>query len=324
MGAIATLVVVLGIVFLIYGFMERAKAGRVTNAPFSKTGEVRAQPGGSAVSVEGNVVCPKPLTAPFSGTPCLYYSIRCTAEWKVGETKKTKVLSSSQAAASFWIDDGSGPIGIEATQGGTFEPTQKQSETKGAGLMGAITGKDLTFGQYVVSVGALEVGTKYRVDEEAFPLQPRLYACGAANGATIGTPAGMRSLILSNKSRDALLGGAQKSSKLALAGGLGAIALGTVLGIVSRVLSPTADAAAPAAVAPSAETAAVAPPTAVANVAPPAVARTEPSLAAPAAAQHRMHESTHPEVKPVETSVSITLAAPPKGKPSATAAAKPK
>lgn len=325
MGAIATLVVVLGIVFVIYGFMERAKAGRVTNAPFLKTGDIRAQAGGSPVSVEGNVVCPQPLIAPFSGTPCLHYSIRCTAEWKAGETNKTKVLSSSQAAAPFSIDDGSGPIGIDATQGGTFEPTQKKSETKGAGLMGSITGKDLTFGQYVVSVGALEVGTKYRVDEEAFPVQPRLYACGAANGTTIGTPAGMRSLILSNKSREALLGGAQKTSKLALAGGFGGIALGTVLGVISRVLAPSAEGAAPAAAAvtPSAELAAT-PPAAVANAAPPLAATTEPNLAAPIAVQHRLHESTHSEVKPVETSVSIKLAAPPKGKPSATAIAKPK
>lgn len=320
MGAIATLIVVLGIVFVIYGFMERAKAGRVTNAPFVKTGDVRAQPAGSAVSAEGNVVCPEPLVAPFSGTPCLYYSIKCTAEWKVGETKKSKVLSSSQAAAKFSIDDGSEPVGVDAAQGGSFEPTQKKSETKGAGLVGGIAGKDLTFGKYVVSTGALELGTTYRVDEEVFPVVPRLYACGTANGATIGTPAGLRSLILSNKSRDALLGGALKTSKLALAGGFGAVAAGTVLGVVSRLIAPSADEPVSAASASApAQVAAQAP-----EVAPTVAATAEPTAPVHAAAQHRLHEPARPEVKPVETSVALKLVSTPGAKPAATTSPKSK
>ena len=50
MGAIAALIVAIGIVCIIYGFMERAKAQRVTGAPLLKTGEIEGQAGGAAVS----------------------------------------------------------------------------------------------------------------------------------------------------------------------------------------------------------------------------------------------------------------------------------
>ena len=242
MGAIAALIVVIGIVCVIYGFMERAKAQRVTGAPFLKTGEIKGQAGGTAVSAEGNVVCQQPLIAPFSGVPCLYYSIKATAAWTAGDTKKTKELSSTKMAAEFSLDDGSGPVAIDASEGGTFEPTQKKSETKGAGLVGGITGKDLIFGQYVVSTGALGLGTSYRVEEEVLPVQRRLYVCGAANNGAIGAPSGLRSLLISNKSREDLLGFAMKTSKLALAGGLAGVLLGTILGLVSRLVASDATA----------------------------------------------------------------------------------
>lgn len=238
MGAIAALIVVIGIVCVIYGFMERAKAQRVTSAPLLRTGEVKGQAGGTAVSSEGNVVCPQPLIAPFSGAPCLYYSIKATAEWKAGDTKKTKELSSTKMAAQFWLDDGSGPVAIDAREGGTFEPTQKKSETKGAGLVGGITGKELMFGQYVVATGALGLGTSYRVDEEVLPLERRLYVCGAASNGAIGAPSGLRSLLVSHKSREDLLGSALKTSKLALAGGFSSVLVGTIVGVISRLIAP--------------------------------------------------------------------------------------
>jgi hypothetical protein len=244
MGAIAALVVVIGIVCVIYGFMERAKAQRVTSAPLLRTGEVEGQPGGAAVSVEGNVVCSQPLIAPFSGVPCLYYSIKATAEWKAGDTKKTKEISSTKMAAQFSVDDGSGPVAIDAREGGTFEPTQKKSETKGAGLVGGITGKELMFGQYVVSTGALGLGTSYRVDEEVLPVERRLYVCGAASNGAIAAPSGLRSLLVSHKSRGDLLGSALKTSKLALAGGFSGVLVGTIVGVISRLMAPDASAAA--------------------------------------------------------------------------------
>ncbi len=237
MGPAAALVVVLGVVGIIYSFMERAKAQRVTKAPLIRTGSLAMQASGSAVSVEGNVVCPQPLIAPFSGTPCLFYSLKCTAEWKEGETKKTRELSNLKSAAQFLIDDGSGPAWINASQGGTFEPTQSKSEAKGAGLLGGITGKDLMFGQYVVTTSALGLGTKYEVKEEVLPLTPRLYVNGVLNGGVISEPTGMQSLIISHKTREHLLASSLKTAKLALVIGISAVVIGTALGVASRLIA---------------------------------------------------------------------------------------
>ena len=135
--------------------------------------------------------------------------------------------------------------------------------------MGGITGKDLQFGQYVVSTGALSLGTKYRVEEEAFPVAPRLYVNGSAHAGVIATPSLLRSLMISNQPRDALLGSALKTSKFALLGGDGALVVGVGLSVVNALMAPseskTARAADPVSTATSEVTA---PPRAAAVPAP--------------------------------------------------------
>src|SRR5262245_62221441 len=90
-------IVALGIIGLIWGIMQKMKAGRVADAPLVRTGEAAARgpsvagPRG-AISVEGNVMCQQPLTAPFSGLHCLFYKIKCSARWKDGDSYKTKDL----------------------------------------------------------------------------------------------------------------------------------------------------------------------------------------------------------------------------------------
>lgn len=234
------LVLCLGIIGLIFGVFQKVKAGRVMDAPLASTGDVTrrgrevAGPKGQ-ISAQGNVVCQQPLIAPFSGQPCLYYKIKCTAKWKEGDTHKEKVLDETKMAAQFAIDDGSGPVWIDAREGGDFEPSQRKSETKGTGLVGGITGAGLVFGNYRVNTPMLDIGTKYEVEETIMPVVPRMYACGkvADQGGAIGAP-GWRSLILSSKSRDELLESATKTAKMALIGGAAAFVIGTGVAAVGQ------------------------------------------------------------------------------------------
>src|SRR5690349_15057907 len=99
MGAVASILVAVGIIALICAVYLKVKAGRVAKTPLVKTGQAAQQGPGGAVSVEGNVLCQQPLIAPYSGQPCLYCKISITAEWKQGETKKTKELRSDKLAA---------------------------------------------------------------------------------------------------------------------------------------------------------------------------------------------------------------------------------
>ncbi len=252
MVQVALVLVALGIIGLIYGFMQKVKAGRVADAPLVKTGEAAAKGSAAAnpkggISAEGNVVCREPLVSPVTGVPCLYYQLKVTASWKDGDSVKSKELTKEKRAARFAVDDGSGPVWIDAREGGDFEPSQKKEETKGTSLLGGITGQDLVFGNYRVSTGMLSLGTKYEVVEEVLPVVPRLYACGKVGSSNEIVAPGWRSLILSSKSRDELLSHASQGAKMFLGGGAGAFVVGSVLCVVAALTAPPAKAATSAA-----------------------------------------------------------------------------
>jgi hypothetical protein len=300
--------IALGIIAIIWGIFQKVKAGRVADAPLVSTGDA-ARRGGEvaspkgAISAQGRVVCAQPLVSPVTGTPCLYYRLRVTASWKEGNVDKKKELSDERTAATFAIDDGSGPVHVDARKGGDFDPSQVKDETKGTGLLGGITGKEIEFGNYRVSAGMLSLGTKYNVREEVLPLQPSLYVCGKAEQGAIAAP-GWRSLIVSNKTREELLSHATKSAKVSLLGGLGAFVAGGALAIVGTLLAPAPAAADPAQLTAAASTAPATPSASVAATAPSALP------AAPSAAATTPHAaSPKPAPKPAS----------PKPAPSATA-----
>jgi hypothetical protein len=229
-----------GFIGLVYGLIMRARAGRISDAPFVKTGEAAAKgtavasPKG-AISTEGNVTCPTPLVAPVSGKTCLYYEIKVTASWKDGETTRSKELSHEKCAARFGVDDGSGPVWIDAREGGDFEPEEERSETKSTSLIGGITGQDLMFGQLKVSTGMLSLGTRYQVEEKLLPALPKLYVCGKVGPSNEITAPGWRSLLITGKSRTEYLGHAMQSAKIALIVGASLAGVGTIVGVVGAV-----------------------------------------------------------------------------------------
>jgi hypothetical protein len=237
---IGMVIVALGLIGVIWGIFQKLKAGRVSDAPLASTGDVarrgREVAGAKGqISAQGNVVCHTPLVSPFTGTPCLYYRIKCTAEWKDGDTTKSKELDDQKVAAQFAIDDGSGQVFVDAREGGDFEPSQTRKETKSTGLLGGITGTDLHFGQYVVQTGMLSLGTKYTVEEEVMPMVPRVYACGKlSDHGAIASPS-WRQLILSSKSRDELLSSATKGAKIFLLAGAAAFLVGSGLAVVGQL-----------------------------------------------------------------------------------------
>lgn len=239
---IGIVAVTLGIIGLIYGLMQKMKAGRVADAPLVKTQDAATQgaqvasPKG-ALSAQGAVLCPEPLVSPVTGTPCLYYRITCKAEWKDGDTSKSKEIVDEKRAARFAIDDGSGPVPVDASKGGDFEPLQTKSETKGTGLIGGITGADVVFGNYRVNTGPFAIGTKFTVREEVMPVVPRVYACGRAESGAIVSPS-WRQLLLDARSRDEVLSAATASAKRFVIGGAVAFAAGSGLATFAQLTAP--------------------------------------------------------------------------------------
>jgi hypothetical protein len=241
-------IVALGIIGIIWGVFQKIKAGRVADAPFVKTGEAAsrgrevASPRG-AISVEGAVHCAEPVIAPMSGEACLWYHLTSKVSWKDGDTDRSKDLDDQKVAAAFSVDDGSGAVFVEASEGGDFEPTRSRKESKKVGLLAGIKGTDLQFGRYTITTGIGSMEETYEVEETYLPLQPRLYVCGKATDRNVIASPDWRQLLISNKTREEILGSAQRTAKVSLLGGGLAFAVGSVMALIAQLTAPPAAAA---------------------------------------------------------------------------------
>lgn len=312
MGGFAALLIGIGIIVLIYALMQRAKVGRVS-APLFKTGAL-AQGGAAAAgdggkaSVEGNVVCPQPLISPCTGKQCLYFHVKIVGRRKEGDKTVENTLRDDKQAAQFAIDDGSGPVAVNAIEGGDFEPDEKFVERTKTGLIGGLVGQELQFGNLRVASGILALGTEYTCEEHVLPVQPRLYVNGKMAGNAIAKPGFPRSMIISNKTRDEVLGSAQAGAKYAFMGGGGSVAVGAILGVVASLMGggeATADTAASASAPPVAA--------AVDSAAPAGSAETAPAANAKGAMGGPLPKGAKPGAKPGASGAPATSSAPAAG-----------
>lgn len=247
MGIAAVLLTVGGIIALIWGGMQKFKAGRLAKAPFVKTGDA-ATKGESvagekgAISVEGQVKTQELLTSPVTGTECLYYELKVVGKWKDGDSEKSKDYVDEKSAAAFALDDGTGAVRIAADQGGDFDCLEKTfEETKKEGMFADLKsavgkGEPIMFGQYAFENPAMSKANKFECIEKVVKPQPQLFALGKLENGMIGSPS-WTSLVLSNKSRDELLGSTAKAAKNFLIGGAAAAGVGVILGVVSNLMA---------------------------------------------------------------------------------------
>lgn len=246
MTAVGVILTAGGIVALIWGAMQKYKAGRIAKTPLVGTGdaaiqgEAAAGPKG-AMSVQGDLKVQTPVVSPVTGTECLYYELKVTGTWKDGDTQKSADYVDEKYAADFGIDDGSGTVMINAQEGGDFELVKTFDETKKEGfladLKGAVgKGEPIMFGGYPFENPPMSRANMFKCVERVLPITPKVFALGKVNGNVIGPP-GWTSLILSSKTREELLGGAAKTAKLCLIGGAASAGVGAIVGVVGTILS---------------------------------------------------------------------------------------
>ncbi|MBK8251679.1 MAG: hypothetical protein IPK82_03310 [Polyangiaceae bacterium] len=336
MAPVGFLLVAIAIIGLIYGLIMRARAGRVTDAPFVSTGDAAARgaqlagPKGQ-ISAQGGVMMQQPVYAPVSGTPCMFYELKVTAEWKDGDTTKTKELDHQKVAAQFAINDGSGPVWIDLREGGDFEPTVSKQMEQSTGLLKGIVGGELVFGNYRLNAGIGSLGTTYKVEEKAFPVQQQMYVCGrmAEQGGMITAPK-WRALLATNQTRDQYLAAAMKTAKIALIAAAAMFVVGGALAGIGLAMgggdkADDAAAASASASAPSAPASATDAPSAEPTDAPAASGAqptkkpvtgtsTKPTTTATAAAT----TTTAPATSATTSTTSRPTATAPSTKPTAT------
>lgn len=246
MAAFGSVIAAISIILVIYGLIQKRKASKLTSVPFGPSGDAAAGKGADAkgaISAFGAVHCEQTLTSPCTGTPCLYYELKVVGSWKEGDTNKTKDYIHEKVAAGFTIDDGSGPVPIDASKGGDFDglkETFNQEKKEGIfdDLKAAVgKGKAMEFGSYAFSNPIGSKADKFRCTEKILPVTPNLFAAGKAAQGVITQPDGMfGTLYLSPQGRDELITAATaESAKYMKFGGIG-FAVGVVIGLIGNFM----------------------------------------------------------------------------------------
>jgi hypothetical protein len=222
---------VIGAILALAGVLQKNKAKKILAAPFKKTGEIAANPSVAdakgRVSAEGNMLVQQPLTAPCTNTPCVYYELEIERQWEKSVltengTKTEKgwsTITTQKNGAAFHIDDGSGPVGIDA-RADVDSPGMQQTYKgpppggQGLGILANLV-TNAIFNNEERTIG-------YRATEKLIPAQGRVFAMGKLAGGYITKEDGMMGkVMLSTKGRDGLVGALNRNALLAwIFGGL--------------------------------------------------------------------------------------------------------
>jgi hypothetical protein len=191
-----------------FKFMQVKK---LSSSTLHKTGELAGNPSIAGpkgeCSAEGNVVVQQPLVAPCSGKPAIYYEIVVKRKWEKYETTEdgqkkvtgSDTVSTVKQAGSFSIDDGSGPIAIDARQDVEAD-TQQSFKQEQKGVIGQIM-----FGQFTANVppGGDKHTTAVEVTETILAPEGKLFVMGKLAGGQITKADGMLGkLTLSTKGKE--------------------------------------------------------------------------------------------------------------------------
>jgi hypothetical protein len=185
------------VLVLIAALVVRNKGQKILAAPVRKTGEAAGAQG--PVSFEGAVRSNDPLRAPCSGQPSVYYELQIEKKVKSRQGGQVKVswktASKQHFGSTFWLDDGSGAVPVQAHE----QADADLQKTYSGALPPGMPQPQPQLGEEIVET---------RVTEKVVPANAKLFALGAmANGQLA---AGKGKLILSTRGREALLGSTKK------------------------------------------------------------------------------------------------------------------
>jgi hypothetical protein len=255
MTAIGAILLLIGVMALLGGIVQKMRAGRIGETPFAPSGQIGAQGRAvanakGAISTQGQVQTQNMLTSPVSGAPCVYFSMRLEVEWTENNaTQKYTVMEDAQAVP-FAINDGSGPavVNIDAKRGGEFCVTRPFDRKKvSRGLLASMGAKPLEVTpQFVIPPSVqvkgplgrmieVPITATYYVSEQFLEPKGPFYVNGKVHDDGSITSPSWASLLIMNKSRDELLAGSSGLSKKALIGGAIASPLGAIFLVVGHL-----------------------------------------------------------------------------------------
>lgn len=214
----------LGLVGLVFGFIQHHKAERILAAPFRRTGELARVPGVAdakgIVSCEGSVRASLPVLAPCSGRPCVYFEIEVGRKWSkqvmtengTKTEKGSETVQTVRAGSVFYVDDGSGPVAVDPRAGMDVDLEESFAQEQN------IAYGNVRFGQFQTVIeppGGEKRGYAVTVTERIVPVEGGMFVMGQLANACIGKPQGaLGKLRASRKGRTALLGSTNRNATI--------------------------------------------------------------------------------------------------------------
>lgn len=234
---------------VVIGFLQRSKMKTILAAPFKPTGQALASADAKGqVSFQGQVQPAEQLVAPCSGQPCLYYEIEIKQEWEKhvqtedGNKKQTGTDSahSEKVGSMFYVNDGSGPVAVNAKESVDAKLEQTFDEKKSYGW------GDIQFGGYTTHVQRPSDSDKYatgtRCIEKIIPAQGELFVLGKVEGNYVQKRDGMMGkLMLAREGRDGLLGSTKRNMVIAFAAAGIMVPAGGAMAIFGEAPASAAD-----------------------------------------------------------------------------------
>lgn len=130
-----------------------------------------------ALAAEGIVSCPAPLLSPLTQRPCLYYKVTVVRNTLDATGRPiAEVVDVQSAASPFTINDGSGPVWVDASKGGDFQ-VETHREVTEADAPGSE--------RLLRMVHRDQSDVVYHVEEEVLPSVSKIFVAGRVEGGAI-------------------------------------------------------------------------------------------------------------------------------------------
>lgn len=200
------------------------------------------------VKVSGEIVCDRPLTAPLSQQPCVYYRMSVQREYEEQVTvrdsegkshqetrRSSETMSSNQQSVPFLLQDASGQIEVN------LDDTSPETITVVDEFQAEQRGGLISYGGFSLAIGNSMGGRHtlgYRYNEVLLPLhrQATIVANVVDQGSRLvlqKPTEGEKHFIVSLKTAEEITKAAQEQAKILRLVMLGSIVLGIILMIIS-------------------------------------------------------------------------------------------
>jgi len=227
MHGFGIVLVVLSVLSVIYGLLQKRKATKIAGAAHHKTGELASNPAlgqnpKQLFSAEGTAQPQQPFVAPCSGQPCAYYEVRIDRVWEkmvksesgYKTERGTTNIETQRRGTTFLLNDGSGPVVIDARESVSAPMKESFGQTQN------VSSGDVVVGQFRTNVARHhgdETVTGIKITEQIFAPTGQLFTMGKLAGGTLTKTDGLLGgLEIHAGTRDAILGKSAKHAKIGL------------------------------------------------------------------------------------------------------------